>query len=181
MSDYSDLTYDSRGNVWQHDIGGKFICRCDGEEAAIALIAALQASTPQHAGPVAEGCAATLPLVEAVSDERVYYRLQVEGMDEPLPLVMMFAANGTDKVNVTLEARYCDGADNCEPIPLYTHPTPDAADAARYRWLRDTMYAQDIVIGEARVVLDVTGACQSSAEFDAAIDAALASAGRGGQ
>lgn len=46
-------------------------------------------------------------------------------------------------------------------------------DAARYRWLQKTLYSEDVIMDEARVVFDVSGMCPNIEEFDAAIDTAM--------
>jgi len=46
-------------------------------------------------------------------------------------------------------------------------------DAKRYGWLRDTLYTRDVWVGEAAVMLRITGCCPDIGEFDAAIDAAM--------
>jgi len=45
-------------------------------------------------------------------------------------------------------------------------------DASRWRWLRREVFHGDIPVGEARLILEVTGSCPSRAELDAAIDQA---------
>ena len=45
-------------------------------------------------------------------------------------------------------------------------------DAARYRWLRDALYQENIAVGEAELVLRVYGACPSIEQFDAAMQGA---------
>lgn len=56
-------------------------------------------------------------------------------------------------------------------------------DASRWRWLRREVFHGDIPVGEARLILEVTGSCPSLAELDAAIDQArgtVPEAGQGG-
>jgi hypothetical protein len=48
------------------------------------------------------------------------------------------------------------------------------ADARRYRWLRNDLYKNDVVIDEALIRFEVIGACPTEQQFDAAIDAAMA-------
>ncbi|MEY2890776.1 MAG: hypothetical protein RJA98_684, partial [Pseudomonadota bacterium] len=50
---------------------------------------------PLYVHAAHQGGAATLPIVEAINDDRVKYELRVG--NELLPLVVMFSANGTEK------------------------------------------------------------------------------------
>lgn len=47
-----------------------------------------------------------------------------------------------------------------------------AEDAARYRWLRDSLYSGNVDVGEAYLTMRVVGSCPTENQFDAAIDAA---------
>jgi len=46
-------------------------------------------------------------------------------------------------------------------------------DAEKYRYMRNALYRGDIVVGEAFIIMRVTGACPSVEEFDAAITARM--------
>ncbi|AVG17069.1 hypothetical protein CFN79_15075 [Chromobacterium vaccinii] len=46
-------------------------------------------------------------------------------------------------------------------------------DATRYRRLRESLFRKNVQVGEARIMLRVTGVCPTAAEFDAAIDAEI--------
>lgn len=52
-------------------------------------------------------------------------------------------------------------------------------DADRWRCLRREVFHGDIPVGEARLILEVTGSCPSREELDAAIDQARGKGGCG--
>jgi hypothetical protein len=64
---------------------------------------------------------------------------------------------------------YPEGEDQFKVVPLFTHPSQDALDAARYRFLRDENNWNDELDETWTLLTEV-----SFSEFDALIDAAIA-------
>lgn len=80
-----------------------------------------------------------------------------------------------DRVDFALRDAGFDFDQAAEIAALAAGQTSDAreANSARYEWLRSALYRGCVAVGEARIELDVTGACPSLADFDTAIDAAM--------
>lgn len=108
--------------------------------------------------------------VGAVADERLCDFFADVGeveqfMDDLCNVVTELTGDEGEDDPVTVLRRYIAS-------PAHTSEARDA-NAARYEWLRNALYRDTVHVGEARLELDVIGACPSLEDFDAAIDAAM--------
>jgi hypothetical protein len=108
-----------------------------------------------------------------------------EALDRNSDEIPIFGALIAAHIAAEADAEIADLRARCDVLEAAQEPLADAAleakaerdalkaDAERYRWLRDALYADDVDVGEAYVSMTLVGSCPSEEQFDAAIDEAM--------